>query len=414
MARRAPRRRHLIDHVEPGSTSIDVAQARADTPGCAHVAHFNNAGASLAPDPVLTRVVDYLQLEARVGGYEAAMGHADELAAVYASIARLVGAEADEIALSDSATTAWNNVFYALAGTFSAGDRILTSRAEYGSNVIALLQVAEHTGARIEIVPDDEHGQVSVDALNESLDERVKLVAITHVPTQSGLVQPVVEIGRVVRDTDAVYLVDACQSAGQLAIDVGEIGCDALSATGRKYVRGPRGTGWLFASRGLVERLEPTTLDLRSASWVAADRYEIADTARRFEGVEASIAGKLGLGTAVEYALGWGLDAIEARVTALSASLREQLAAIPGVDVHDLGVRKCGIVTFTVEGVEPTAVADTLRAQGINVWVTLMEYARFDLEARALPSLVRASAHYYNTDDEVTRLADAVAAIAAR
>jgi cysteine desulfurase/selenocysteine lyase len=394
--------------------SIDVARARADTPGCAHVAHFNNAGASLAPDPVLGRVIGHLQLEAQVGGYEAAMRRADELAAVYTSIARLVGAETDEIALTDSATTAWNNVCYSLAATFSAGDRILTSRAEYGSNVIALLQMAGHTGARIEIIPDDEHGQVSVDALHESLDERVKLVAITQVPTQGGLVNPVVEIGRVVRDTDAVYLVDACQSAGQLAIDVGDIGCDALSATGRKYVRGPRGTGWLFASRALVSRLEPTTLDLRSARWVAADRYEIADTARRFESFEAGIAGKLGLGAAVEYALGWGLDAIEARVTALGASLREQLVAIPGVDAHDLGVRKCGIVTFTVEGVEPDEVAVTLRSQGINVWVSLMEYARFDLEARALPKLVRASAHYYNTDDEVARLAAAVAAIAAR
>ncbi|HEX2737054.1 MAG TPA: aminotransferase class V-fold PLP-dependent enzyme, partial [Acidimicrobiia bacterium] len=270
--------------------SIDVARARADTPGCARVAHFNNAGASLAPDPVLGRVVGHLQLEAQVGGYEAEMRRADELAAVYTSIARLVGAETDEIALADSATTAWNNVFYALAATFSAGDRILTSRAEYGSNVIALLQMAGHTGARIEIIPDDEHGQVSVDALSELVDERVKLVAITHVPTQGGLVNPVVEIGRVVRDTDAVYLVDACQSVGQLAIDVGEIGCDALSATGRKYVRGPRGTGWLFASRALVSRLEPTTLDLRSARWVAADRYEIADSARRFESFEAGIA----------------------------------------------------------------------------------------------------------------------------
>jgi cysteine desulfurase/selenocysteine lyase len=387
---------------------FDLARARAQTPGCAHVAHFNNAGAALAPQPVLDVVLDHLRREAHIGGYEAAAEAEERLEAVYDELAGLLGCDADEIAVVENATRAWDMAFYALR--FDPGDRILCARAEYESNVIAFLQVARRTGAVVEPVPNDEHGQLSIAALRELLDERVKLIAVTHVPTNGGLVNPVEEVGALARAAGIPYLVDACQSIGQLPLDVRSIGCDMLSATGRKYLRGPRGTGLLYARRELALRLEPPLLDLHAAEWVADDRFEIRPDARRFENWEGNIAAKLGLGEATRYAREWGLEAIEARVVALAARLRDGLAGLNGVQVHDLGLRKCGIVSFTVEGLESAAVKRSLAQRAINVSVSPGHYTRFDMEARGLPDLVRASVHYYNSEDEVDALVEAVSA----
>ncbi len=387
--------------------SIDVERVRADTPGCAHVVHLNNAGASLPSTPVLDAVIGHLNLEARIGGYAAADAADERLEQVYGSIATLIGAQPGEIALVENATRAWDLAFYSLP--LGPGDRILTSRSEYASNVIAMLQVARRTGASVEVVPDDERGQLSVDALQSMLDARVKLVAVGWIPTQGGLVNPVAEVGRVTRAAGVPFLLDACQAVGQLVVDVDAIGCDLLSATGRKYLRGPRGTGFLYVRRALVEQLEPPFLDVHSARWVAADRIEIRADARRFETWEASLACRLGLGAAVDYALELGCEAIEARVLALGESLRARLTAgVPGLALHDLGRQRCGIVTFTVAGADPFALAASLRDQAVNISVSTIDFARFDFEARDLTAVARASVHYYNTDDELDHFVAAV------
>jgi cysteine desulfurase/selenocysteine lyase len=388
---------------------FDLARARAETPGCADVAHFNNAGSALPPQPVVDVVIEHLQREARIGGYEAAAEAQERLDAVYDELAALLGCDADEIAVVENATRAWDMAFYGLR--FEPGDRILCARAEYESNVIGFLQVAQRTGATVDYVPNDEHGQLSLAALREMLDERVKLIAVTHVPTNGGLVNPVEEIGAIAREAGITYLVDACQSVGQLPIDVRAIGCDVLSATGRKYLRGPRATGLLYVRRELIADLEPPLLDLHAARWVAPDRYEIRPDAKRFENWEYYVAGKLGLGAAARYAREWGLEAIAARVGALAARLREGLAGIDGVHVHDLGLRKCGIVSLTVDGLDSQAVRDALAQRAINVSVNPRHYTLFDMDARGLPDLVRASAHYYNSEDEVDALVDAMIAI---
>jgi len=373
------------------------------------VAHLNNAGAALPPSLVTDAVIAHLRLEAEIGGYEAAAAAHDQVEAVYTALAGLLGCQPDEIAVVENATRGWDMAFYSLG--FQPGDRILTARAEYSSNVIAFLQVARRTGAVVEVIEDDEHGQFSVADLRERLrrgPSAVKLIAMTHVPTNGGLVNPAEEVGAVAREAGVPFLLDACQSAGQLPLDVRRIGCDMLSGTGRKFLRGPRGTGFLYVRREMLERLEPPFLDLHAATWTGPGSYEVRGDARRFENWETNYAGKVGLGTAVSYALAWGIDAIEARVTALADGLRERLLAVGGVAVHDRGPRRCAIVTFTVDGVPAEEVQRQLAAHGVNTSVSYAADAQFDLARRGLPNLVRASVHYYNTDAELDRLVAAL------
>ena len=390
--------------------ALDVERARRETPGVEHVAHFNNAGAALPPAPVIDAVIEHLRAEARVGGYEAAAAAADRVQFAYSAIARLLGCGTDEVAVVENATRGWDMAFYALR--FAPGDRILTARAEYASNAIAFLQVARRTGAVVEVVDNDESGQLSVDDLERRVqdDSRgpVKLIALTHVPTQGGLINPAEEVGVIAREHGVMYLLDACQSAGQMLLDVGRLGCDVLTATGRKFVRGPRGTGFLYVRRELAEALEPPFLDLHAARWTAADRYEIRADARRFENWECNIAAKIGLGVAVDYALSWGLEAIEERVTRLADLLRERLSTVDGVTVHDQGRRRCGIVTFTVNGASAADIQRRLAQRGVNTSVSRIDAARWDLGGRRLSELVRASVHYYNTEDEIEKLVSAL------
>jgi cysteine desulfurase/selenocysteine lyase len=353
------------------------------------------------PTPVVESVIAHLRLETEIGGFIAADLAGDKAAHVYDTLSQLIGCQPEEIAIIENATRAWDMAFYSLP--FQPGDRILTSMAEYGSNYIAFLQIARRTGAVVEAVPNDQYGQVSVEALQNLIDERVKLIAITHVPTNGGLVNPAAEIGKIARQANILYLLDACQSVGQLPIDVQAIGCDLLSATGRKYLRGPRGTGFLYVRRDLIEQLEPPFLDVHAAKWISKDRYEVRADARRFENWETNYPTKIGLGVAVDYALAWGVDKIWTRVSSLASSLRTRLQQIPRVQVRDLGFRKCGIVTFTIDGCSSRDIRQALAARKINVSISTVYSTRLDMDQRGLADVVRASVHYYNTENEIDR-----------
>lgn len=391
--------------------NFDITRARAETPGCGHVLHFNAAGSSLPPQCVVDAQKAHLDLEAEMGGYEAADVRHAAIEHSYDAIAQLLNSQRDEIAIIENATRAWDMAFYAIP--FNPGDRILTAQAEYGSNYIAYLQVAQRTGAVIEVIPNDEFGQVSVAALRQMMDARVKLISITHIPTNGGLVNPATEIGAVAREWGCLYLLDACQSAGQIPLDVQAIGCDMLSATGRKYLRGPRGSGFLYVRRAALAQLDPPMLDLHAATWVARDRYEVRADARRFENWETNYAAKIGLGVAVDYALNWGLAAIWARVHYLGELLRLRLAHVPGLTVRDLGKTRCGIVTFTHASLDPAAIKAALAAHHprINVTTTSPFGTRLDMEARGLSLMVRASLHYYNDEDEIEQFFQALSVI---
>jgi cysteine desulfurase / selenocysteine lyase len=391
---------------------IDVERVRAETPGCEERLHFNNAGASLMPRPVIDTVVAHLELEGRIGGYEAKDAAQADLQHVYDAAARLINCRPDEIALLENATRAWYAVFSAIS--FERGDRIVTGRAEYVSNYLAYLRVARTTGAEIVVVDDDEYGQVDVAKLGEELERGARLVTLTHVPTSGGLVNPAADVGELTRAAEVPFLLDACQSVGQMPIDVEAIGCDFLSTTGRKFLRGPRGTGFLYVGTSRLAELDPAMPEVGSASWTARDVYTHKQGAGRFETWEASHALQLGLGRAIDYALELGPDAIWTRVSALGAKLREGLDAIPGVETHDLGRTKCGIVTFAADGIEAAELRSRLDSQRVNVHLSEQGDTRLDFEARDLPTMVRASVHYFNTEGEVERFCRLVEELSAQ
>ncbi|MEO7573686.1 MAG: aminotransferase class V-fold PLP-dependent enzyme [Acidimicrobiales bacterium] len=386
---------------------IDVDRARNLTPGCEHVLHLNHAGASLLPQPVLDAVVGHLQLEGRVGGYEAADAASPQLERTYAALAELLGAHPSEIALMDSSTRAWDMAVYSLP--LEPQDRVLISRAEYASNAIALLQLKKRTGCQLVLVDDDEHGQIDLQALERELAaDDTAMVSLVHVPTQGGLVNPAVEVGRLCREAGVLFVLDACQSVGQLPVDVDELGCAILAGNGRKFLRGPRGTGFLYMRPELIPLIEPVMLDLHAATWTGPDRYEVRSDARRFEMWEHDVAGRIGLGVAVDHALSWGIDAIADRNQGLAEGLRRRLEAIPRVTVHDKGEQRCAITTFTIDGIEAEEVKSLLRAEAVNVSTTMATSAQLDLPPRGLDSLVRASVHYTTTEEELDRLASLV------
>ena len=378
---------------------MDIDRLRGETPGVGHRVHLNSAGAGLMPRAVLETVKDHLDLEARIGGYEAKASEKDRIEAAYTSVARLIGAQKPEIAFVENATVAWQHAFF--AQDLKEGDRILTAEAEYAANYIAYLQMQKRTGCVIDIIPNDESGAADPQALEKMIDGKVKLIAITWVPTNGGLVNPAAEIGRIARAHGIPYLLDACQAVGQMPVDVEELGCDFLAATGRKFLRGPRGTGFLYVKAERLERLEPFMLDMFGAEWTAPDVYEMRPDARRFETWESSLALHLGLGAAADYALDAGLDAIQARAFSLGKILRNGLGEIPGVSVHDIGAQKCAIVTFSHESVAADAIKAALGEQNINVSVSGPTSTLLDARARDLPDLVRVSPHYYNIEDEL-------------
>ncbi len=387
--------------------TIDVERVRAETPGVASGIHLLACGSALMPRRVVDSLVDYTRLEAELGGYEAQAKEADRLAGAYDVIARHIGATAREIAIVDNATVAWCHAFYALSLT--AGQRILTCEAEYAANYVAFLQRARRDGLTIDIVPSDAHGAMDVDRLEEMMDDRVGVIATTWIPTNGGLVNPAEAIGAVAKRHGVPFLLDACQAVGQMPVDVRRLNCDFLSATGRKFLRGPRGTGFLYvASKWLDDGIEPAMIDHFGADWVELDRYQLRDDARRFETWENAYALRAGLAAAVEYADEIGVAAIQERAWGLADTARTMLAEIPGCAIRDIGSQTCAIVSFTIDGIDPEPSVERLRDQGIAIGTSDPPSTLIDATKRNLGMIFRMAPHYYNTEDEIARAVEAL------
>ncbi|GAB4411110.1 MAG: aminotransferase class V-fold PLP-dependent enzyme [Bacteroidia bacterium] len=383
----------------------ELVRLRADTPGTARVVHLNNAGSALPPQQVVDTVAAYLTEEALLGGYELMQARQVALDGVRDAVAGLIGAQGgDEIALLESATMAWYMAFRSL--NLRAGDVILTAESEYVSNYLGMLQAAGQEGVRIRVVPSQADGTVDLDALDRLLGEGASLLALTHMPSNGGLVQPAEAVGALARKHGVCYLLDACQSVGQYPVDVAAIGCDLLSTTGRKFLRAPRGTGFLYVRRARVGQLVPPFPDGFSAVWTGMQDFTWQPDARRFEHFEHSRALRLGLGVAAHYAQTVGIGRIWQRVRLLADTLRAILTDIPGVVVEDRGNLQSGIVTFTAGTLDADEVQQRLLRAGIHVSVARIGTARLDMEPRGLHKLLRASVHYYNTTDELHRLGE--------
>ena len=377
----------------------DIDRVRKDTRALPKLVHFNNAGSSLMPAVVADALHSYLHDEEMFGGYETTALRADALDNFYRSFSTLLNCQPNEIAYIENATRAWDMIFYSIP--LKPGDQILTCVAEYGSNVIAYLQRARQNGAELIVVPNDEFGQLDTSALERLINSKTRLISVSHIPTGGGLVNPVAEIGRIAKAAGVPYLLDACQSMGQLPVDVEEIGCDFASGTGRKYLRGPRGTGVLYVSKSMADKIEPAMLDQHAAELVSPTQYQIIDGAKRFENWEQFFAGKAALGVAVDYALSWGIKNIQQRNTTLAEYLREQLSGIPGITVTDEGSTRCAIVTFCCQHRSATELQSLFAAESINVSVSSGSGTLISFQQRGLDEVVRASLHYYNTQAEI-------------
>ena len=381
---------------------IDIEKIRAETPGIEFSTHLLACGSSLMPQRVVDVILEHTQLEALMGGYEAEAKKIDDLNKIYDIVAEHIGANSHEIALMENSTVAWSHAFYALP--LKSGSRILTSEAEYAANYVAFLQRAKRDNLTIDIIPSDQNGTLDTNALEAMVDERVGLIAISWIPTNGGLVNPAENVGKVAKKYNIPYLLDACQAAGQMQIDVNKIQCDFLSATGRKFLRGPRGTGFLYINEKWLDTIEPVMIDHFGAPWVKKNVYELREDARRFETWENSYALRAGLGEAIKYAEEVGIDLIHERVQLLAKFNRDLLSEIKNIQLRDIGTEQCGIISFSIdEKNDPKEIVDQMSEAGFAIGLVGPESTLIDSERRNLPTLLRMAPHYYNTEDEIEK-----------
>ncbi|MEV8544207.1 N-methyl-L-tryptophan oxidase [Streptomyces sp. NPDC051572] len=391
----------------PLPRTLNVAAERARTPGSFTGHHFNSAGAALLANGTVEAVIDHLRAESLSGGYEAAKHAAPALEAVYARTAELLGARLEEVALVESATAGWQRAVSALR--LRPGDRVLAARSSYVSSALHLLSVERDHGVLVELLPNGPDGAVDLEALEAALRAGpAALVTAAHVPTSSGLVEPAAGIGALAGAHGVPFLLDATQSLGQLPVDMGVIGCDLLIGTGRKFLRGPRGTGLLAVRRPLLDRLTPEAPDVRGARWTAERSWELVPDAKRFELWEAAHALRLGLGAALTDLGTLGVDTVARHLASLAATLRQHLSALPGVHVTDPPAAGGAIVTFVIDGLDASEVQRQLAYRRVHLIAVPAGHGRWDMDHRGLTKVVRASVHVYNDEDDLHALVEAV------
>lgn len=386
--------------------SLDIEKLRADTPGTQAVIHFNNAGCSLPVKETIDIITEYLQLEATLGGYEVKNKYENIINDFYSEAAELINAGKDEIAIVSNASDGVNKILHSIQ--WKAGDVLLTTEVEYGNCYLNYLKLKEEKGIIVKIVPSDHDGNILLKKMEEMISSKVKLIAVTHIPTNSGLIMPAEKIGNIAKKHNILFLLDACQSVGHIPVDVKKIQCDFLSTTSRKYLRGPRGMGFIYARKEILEKLKPSTLDMVTAHWQDADNYALDCNIKIFEQWEKSYALLLGFSKALSYLNNLGVENTWKRIQYLSTYLRSQLEQTGGIEVTDIGKEQCGIVTFSVAGIDSEKLVNALLKHGINLSTSLRFSTVLDMDKRGLTGVCRASIHYFNTKEEIDILVEKV------
>jgi len=385
---------------------MDTGLIREQTKGCKDKIFLNSAGSSLVPKSVTEKMVSYLQMEALEGGYALENQFAAELEDFYIQAGILLNCAPGNIAFATSATGAFARAISSI--DFKAGDIILTTDDDYISNQLAFLSMKQRFGIRIIRANNLTNGDLDLEAFEKLvISHQPKLVAIAYMPTNSGFVQPAEELGLICRKYDVLYLLDACQAVGQRAVDVQRIGCDFLTATGRKFLRGPRGTGFLYVSdKVLNAQLVPLIFDMQGADWTGDDTYTLTRTAKRFELYESSIAGKLGLAEALKYINEIGITAIEEYNISLIQQFRDGLGKVTGLRLHDQGSVLSNILTFTTDNRSLGDTAQLLKDHQVYFSMSFRNFARLDFNKKDLDGVIRFSPHYFNTTEELEKTID--------
>jgi cysteine desulfurase / selenocysteine lyase len=388
-------------------TDHDIDELRSETMGCSKVIHLNYAGAGLVSTATVRTMQQYIELEATHGAMEAVASVAFALSEARELAAQLIGAKASEIAFLSSGSLAWGSAFAALP-KWHAGDRIFVSRQEWGSNVSVIKRAALRTGALVEVIPCRDDGSIDVHALECLIDDSVKLIAVTWLPANGGLVNDATGVGRIAKAARIPYFIDAGQAVGQLPVDVNALGCDVLKSAGRKHLRGPRGTAILFVREGFMTRLEPAFFDVHGVALGEADVPVLRQDARRFEMQEMSIVALLGLREAMQQAVVTGNERIWARIDEIAQFARRELTQVPGVTIHDLGSRHSGLVSFTLNGISPVLLKERLAEKRINIGANNLAYTPLDMRARGIREIARISVSYLTTATEIEQTISAI------
>jgi len=381
---------------------LDVQHLRDETPGCqSGIVHFNHAGASLPSQATLDAIIEQLQREARDGPMEAGEHGAVLAEKARRAAAQLLNAPASSIAFASSGSTAWSMAFQAL-GPWQPGDRILVGRHEWGGN-LASMELAVQAGARVEVIPCDDSGAACPLALQAMIDARVKLIDLTWLPANGGLINPAQAIGEVARRHAIPYFIDAGQAVGQVPVDVQALHCDVLKSAGRKHLRGPRGTALLYVRGDFLGRLSPAQRDVFSAPWTDQG-FDLRNDARRFETSETSFALLAGLGNALQEMNRLGIERVWERVSRTSERIREALRGMAGVTLHDLGTRQSGLIAFNLAGWDAFELKRRLGLKRINIGANGVAYTPLDMQARGLESVARVSVSPLNNDHDIELL----------
>jgi len=383
---------------------MNIAQIRKETLHCEDMIHFNNAGASLPTKYVNEAIIAFIKEEEATGGYEMQDKYDHEISGIYRELARLIKSGSDEISLSDGASTAFSKALYAIP--FQAGDEIITSEIEYSSNYLNYLKVKKDKGIIITTIPKAEESPIDLEKLEQAIKKKTRLIAVTHMPTSSGAISPVAAIGKIAKAHNILYLVDTCQSIGHYPTFVDDINCDFLTGTSRKYLRGPRGLGFLYANKRVYEKLDPYMIEATGAAWKSKEHYDLSYTSKMFEAYEKPYGFVMGFKAAVKYANDIGIDKIWERTKMLGIKARSAFSNIEGVQIHDGGGQeKSGIVTLTIKNKSSEEIHSALQKQKVNSSICRTMSSLTDMESKGLMSCNRLSVHYYNTEEEIERVA---------